>query len=162
MAAHPPEVKARAKAIYADAGPRAAASELGIGVSTVLTWARDEKWPRNLPSAEQILAANEQQQQVGPSIRIGWQVRKRSMADELGQAAAEVLAQLRVRAQAGTVYGIEPMARAIGILTERADAMSAGTGGSEQAGAMAKADLVGRLAGMADELRKRKEAASGG
>jgi transposase-like protein len=159
---YPPEVKARAQAIYEAEGAIAAAEQVGVSVSTVRSWQREGGWKRNLPSAGEVQGAyTEQQQATASAIRIGWQVRKRALADEMGQAAQEALVLLRTRIASGTIYGIEQLARALDILTTRADAMSAGTGGAEHGAAMPRSESIARVRTIVEGIKDRQAAGQG-
>jgi hypothetical protein len=103
------------------------------------------------------LAAAEQH---ATATRIGWGARKRALGDEAGAAAAEALAMFRERVALRKVYGLEPLARSFAMLTERADAMTAGTGGLEGRDTP-PAEAIARVRELATVFTQRREAAGG-
>lgn len=154
---HSEQTKARARQVYEQAGSAAAAEATGVPLRTIREWARLDHWRRTLVSTA---AASEAAQQHAAATRIGWGARKRALGDEAGQAAAEALAMFRERVQARKVYGLEPLARSFAMLTERADAMTAGTGGAEGRD-VPEAEAIARVRELATVLTGRRDAAGG-
>ena len=152
MAQYPDAIRQQARELYEQRGSRHAAEALGIPQRTVQQWASTEHWGTRLASVSahgQTLAAAQ---------RIGWAARKRGLGDEAGQAAAEALVMFRERVQARKVYGLEPLARSFSLLVERAEQMTAGTGGATE---VTPAESQVRLREMLGTLAERKAAGDG-
>jgi hypothetical protein len=154
---HSDETKARARRVYEQAGSAAAAEASGVPLRTIREWAKLDHWRRELVSAAAASAAAEAH---ASASRIGWGARKRALGDEAGAAAAEALTMFRERVKDRKVYGLEPLARSFAMLTERADAMTAGTGGMDSRD-MPKAEAIARVRELATVLTDRREAAGG-
>jgi hypothetical protein len=151
---HPEQTKAKARQVYEQAGSAAAHQATGVPIRTIREWAKLEHWHTTVSAA----AALEATHQHAAATRIGWGARKRALGDEAGQAAAEALTMFRERVQARKVYGLEPLARSFAMLTERADAMTAGTGG-EAGRDIPQAEALARVRELATVLTQRREAA---
>lgn len=147
MAAWTDEQKQRALAIYAEHGPREAARETGIPLSTVGTWAKAAGVTFN---AERTARATEVRQ-------MRWAERRANLTDLFGQAAEELVEKARTAEDAGDAKQLM-LAAAIGV--DKAQLLSGGvTSRHEQLDAERR---QARISEMFDELEQRRQAKNAG
>jgi hypothetical protein len=145
---HSEDTKRRARELYEQRGTRFAAEHLRIAPRTVQLWARQDGWTRHIASASDRVAQ-------GQANRIGWAVRKRGEADHAGKVAADIRCLLEERVAAGKAAYVRDLAMAYSMLTERADKMSASTGGLDTPQMPPEAQ-VARLVELVDVVEQRK------
>jgi len=151
MAQYTDAQREQARDLYVQRGARHASETLHIPLRTIQAWARTERWGTRLAAVSALTPS------LGAAQRIGWAARKRGLGDEAGQAAAEALTMFRERVHARKVYGLEPLARSFSLLVERAEQMTAGTGGLE--GTATPEESIARVREIVSGLKERAKAA---
>jgi hypothetical protein len=124
MASYTAQQRNAARALYESRGAKVASQELGIPRRTINDWAAKEGWA-------QRLAAVSSGEAHSRAIKLGWAARRQGLADDAAHTASRILELLNGQLDRGKVYGVMDLARAFGILVERAAEMSAGAGGEE-------------------------------
>jgi uncharacterized NAD(P)/FAD-binding protein YdhS len=116
------ETRQRARHLYEQGGTFHAARQLGIAPRTIREWAQHGQWATS--AAQQATQAAR-----SAASRRAWEVRRRQLADDAGEAAAAALARLQERLHAGRIAGIRDLAQTFAVLVERAEQLAARTGG---------------------------------
>jgi uncharacterized NAD(P)/FAD-binding protein YdhS len=115
------QIRRRARELYEQGGTFRAARELGIAPRTVRDWPQQGGW---------AVSATQQAEQAARSAasRRSWELRRRQLADDAGEAAEAALARLGERLHAGRIAGIRDLAHTVALLVDRAEQLSVRAG----------------------------------
>jgi hypothetical protein len=149
MAAYTDDQRKAARTLYEQRGSRVAAQQLGIPPRTIREWARQGDW------AKRLAAASGEAADAAAGMRAGWALRRQGLADDAAEAAHLTVQLYMRRVRAGTIYGLQELARSFALFTERAAEMSAGLGGQEPGGEIPPEQAVAGLNRVLDAIEPR-------
>lgn len=140
---HSQEERAHALDAYLDFGPAEASRRSGVPSGTIRSWAH--RAGLTGPAHGRTAAATE-------AAQVAWASRRLALTDETGEAAAEVLARLRVARKS---LDAQRFAAAFASLIEKAELLS---GGATSRLEIPEDDLRERVQGLRDDIAARREA----
>lgn len=150
---HNPQAREQAKTLYSQRGAAYAAEQTGIPERTIRRWALAEGWPQRMTVvAGQGGGTNSAASQVAV---LGWQTRRRTMADQLGHVGAQLLEAIQRDLADRKRLNLRDAGILLGIMLDKAELLAA------QTGAIGRGDVSGeqalaRLNTMLDVLEDRE------
>jgi len=144
------EQRAEALRLYEEVGPAEASRRCGVPNATIRSWASraglgNSGEPKTLPARQRALER--------------WETRRLTAADEFGDAAAQMREHALKAAKAKDEKMLRASAVAAGIFTDKAQLLSGNpTERLDWAKQATSDERAQRLAGLVDELAKRREA----
>jgi hypothetical protein len=152
---HDPEVHEQAKTLYRQRGAAHAAEQTGIPERTIRRWALAEGWQQRMTA----LAGQDAETKSAASRAaiLGWQTRRRTMADQLGHVGAQLLEAIQAELAKGRRLNLRDAGILLGIMLDKAELLAAQTGGTDGP-RMSKEELLGRLRELAADWQERREA----
>jgi hypothetical protein len=155
---HDDAARRQARQVYESRGAQAASEVTGIPIRTIQRWAQAEGWPRRLavPVAQDATKTEDQCQ----AAILGWQTRRRHMADQLGHVGAQLLEAIQRELAERRRLNLRDAGILLGIMLDKAELLAAATGTSGR-GDLTPEQSLDRLETLLDVLEDR-EADHGG
>jgi transposase-like protein len=142
-AEYPPDLRARALALYADRGGAEAARQTGIPNGTIRSWAHRDGIAA--VASQKTRAATE-------ASRLRWEERRLELAHRVGEQAEEALDRVEMEIKSGKAADAKNMATTLAILVDKAQLL---TGGSTNRREHIDPEYLKRRAQELDELSRR-------
>jgi hypothetical protein len=157
---HDQQAREHARTLYRQHGAAYAAEHTGIPERTIRRWALVEGWPQRMTVvAGQDARTNSASCQA---VILGWHTRRRVMADQLGHVGAQLLEAIQRELAERRRLNLRDAGILLGIMLDKAEALSALTGGASgnlDMSPEANQARLPRLYEMLDVLEERREAA---
>jgi hypothetical protein len=156
-----PQVREQAKALYQQHGAAYAAEQTSVPERTIRRWALEDGWQQRIA----VVAGQDAQTKSAASqaAMIGWSTRRRHIADQLGHVGVQLLEAIQRELAEGRRLNLRDAGILLGIMLDKAEALSALTGGSpDQLDLSPEANQarLSHLYEMLDVLEGRREAAA--
>jgi hypothetical protein len=121
---HDLAARRHARQVYEQHGAQAAADATGISIRSIRRWALAERWPRRLAVAQD----GQKMAERSHAARIGWQTRRRTMADQLGEVGAQLLEAIQRDLAERKRLNLRDAGILLGIMLDKAELLAAQTG----------------------------------
>jgi hypothetical protein len=121
------QVREQAKTLYQQHGAAYAAEQTGIPERTIRRWALADSWQQRMTA----LAGQDARTKppASQAAMIGWSTRRRHMADQLGHVGVQLLEAIQRELAQGRRLNLRDAGILLGIMLDKAEALSAVTGG---------------------------------
>jgi hypothetical protein len=148
-----PQTREQARTLYRQHGAAYAAEQTGIPERTIRRWALAEGWPHRISVvAAQDGRTNGAATQAGI---LGWQTRRRHMADQLGHVGAQLLEAIQRDLAERKRLNLRDAGILLGIMLDKAELLAAATGASGR-GDLTPEQSMARLETLLDVLEDRE------
>jgi hypothetical protein len=154
-----PQAREQAKTLYAQRGAAYAAEQTGIPERTIRRWALTEGWQHRMT----VVAAQDARTNAAASQAaiLGWQTRRRHMADQLGHVGAQLLEAIQRELAERKRLNLRDAGILLGIMLDKAELLAAQTGATGY-GELSPEQSLARIDTLLDVLEDRAEAGHGG
>jgi hypothetical protein len=156
---HTPQARQQAERLYTQRGAAYAADHTGIPERTIRRWALAEGWQQRMT----MVAGQDAETKSAASLAaiLGWQTRRRTMADQLGHVGAQLLEAIQRELAQGRRLNLRDAGILLGIMLDKAELLVAATGGADGR-SMGREDSIARIRELVAGISERREAEQGG
>jgi hypothetical protein len=156
---HDQQTREQAKTLYQQHGAAYTAEQLGVPERTIRRWALGEGWQQRMT----VVAGRdgETTSAASQAVILGWQTRRRTMADQLGHVGVQLLEAIERELAQGRRLNLRDAGILLGIMLDKAELLAAATGATGYGDASPEQSLA-RLDTLLDVLEDRAEARHGG
>jgi hypothetical protein len=148
-----PLAREQAKTLYAQRGAAYAAEQTGVPERTIRRWALAEGWPQRM--AVVTGQDGETTSPASQAVILGWQTRRRHMADQLGHVGAQLLEAIQRELAERNRLNLRDAGILLGIMLDKAELLAAATGASGR-GDLTPEQSMARLETLLDVLEDRE------
>jgi hypothetical protein len=153
-----PQAREQAKTLYAQRGAAYAAEQTGIPERTIRRWALAEGWQHRMT----VVAAQDARTNGAASQAaiLGWQTRRRHMADQLGHVGAQLLEAIQRDLAERKRLNLRDAGILLGIMLDKAELLAA-KGRATGYGELSPEQSLARIDTLLDVLEDRAGAGHG-
>jgi hypothetical protein len=155
---HTPQARQQAETLYTQRGAAYAAEQTGIPERTIRRWALAEGWQQRMTV---VAGQDAETKSASRAAILGWQTRRRHMADQLGHVGAQLLEAIQRELAQGRRLNLRDAGILLGIMLDKAELLVAATGGADGR-SMGREESIARIRELVAGISERREADQGG
>ena len=155
---HTPQARQQAETLYTQRGAAYAAEQTGIPERTIRRWALAEGWQQRMTV---VAGQDAETKSASLAAILGWQTRRRTMADQLGHVGGQLLEAIQRELAQGRRLNLRDAGILLGIMLDKAELLVAATGGADGR-SMGREDSIARIHELVAGISQRREADQGG